>query len=137
MRECCRFGLQRGSFHFCRSRHVSTVDQVQRVQVPVPRKLIRIGKADMSVFWRDPCHVDGTFGHFGNCLRSGVRRGDGGLAPAEQHAKADLDALGAFRVLQCAVSHFDRDGMPLDRDGIRCFCARPCRRVEEGICQFG
>ena len=82
MRECCRFGFQRGSLQFSRSRQVRTVDQVQRVQVPVPCKLIRVGESDMGIFWCDPRHVDGTFRHFGYRFGAGVRRGDGGLALA-------------------------------------------------------
>ncbi len=130
--EGCRFGagrvlLQRGGVRFRRG-----VAHFQRGNVPIPRKLRRIGQPDGRIERRFASHGHGAFGHC--CQRGGadVRGRDIGLPLPDHHAQAEVDPFGAFGLFQHTAAHVDGHGGALHRHGVGGIRPRAARRIQQG-----
>ena len=71
------------------------------------RQQRRIGEADIFVVGRHARHRDRALGEFRDAIAADVIGRDHGLALSDQHAQADIVALGALGFLDAAVAHLD------------------------------
>ena len=91
----------------------------------------------MRVFGGFAGHRHGAFGHVGNRAGGNVGRRNTGLTPADQHAQADLQPFGAFRLFQSPAAHVDRHGATIDGQRIGGFGPGLAGGGQQGLGQIG
>ena len=109
-------GFERAALEFRGRGHV----RIEQIEIgEVAREQCGIGKADIFVVGRDARHRNRSLGKLGHGIAAGVVGRDHRLAPADQHAQADIVALGTFGFLDAAVADLDalRDATHGDRIG--------------------
>ncbi|MGY4482786.1 hypothetical protein ACVWWR_001977 [Bradyrhizobium sp. LM3.2] len=129
------FGFERAALQLRGCGYVG-VEQIEIGEVA--REQRGVGKTDIFIVWRNARHRNGAFGKRGHGIAAGVIGRDHRLAPADQHAQADIVALGPLGFLDAAVAHLDalRDATHRDRIGRICAGAfgslhQPLREIRE------
>ena len=128
------FGKPRALFQNLDCRHVG----IEQIEVrKFTREQSRIGEPGKLVFRRHARHGDGAFGKRIEAVALDIVGRDRGLLVADQHAQADVVALGALRFLNGAVAHIDgqRDRAHGDRVGL--VGAGAARGGNEPFSKFG
>ena len=105
--------LERGGLGFGR-----VLGQVEGAGVGVRGELAGLGEADPGVLGREAGHGDRALGHLLDGPVAVVGCRDAGLALADQNPEADLDALGAFGVLERARARLDGKRRAARGDGV-------------------
>lgn len=109
------FGKPRALFQNLDRRHIS----IEQIEVrKLARQQCRIGEPGKLIFRRHARHGDSAFGKRIEAVALDVVGRDRGLLMADQHAQADVVALGALQFLDGAVAHVDGERDRAHGDGI-------------------
>ena len=117
--SCARVLLQLRHVRQCR------IDQVEIGALV--RQQRGVGETGIFVFRRDARHRNRALGKRIGAIALEVVGGDDGLLATDQHAQADIVALGALGLLDIALAHLDRQRHRTHRDrvgGVRAGLAR-------------
>ena len=131
-RKARGFGFAGAAFEF-RCRGNVAIEQIEIGKFA--RQQRRIGKADIFVVGRDARHRHRAFGEFRNAIAADVIGRDHGLALSDQHAQADIVALGALGFLDAAVAHFDALRNAAHRDRVGGIRAGALRGLDQALRQ--
>ena len=100
----------------CGNRRQVRIDQVEIGKIM--RQQARIGEPGILVLRRHARHGHRAFGERLGAVGGQIVGGDDRLAAADQHAQAEIVALGALAFLHGAVAHLDRQRHRAHRDRV-------------------
>ena len=112
--------------------------RIEQIEIrKLAREQCRIGEPGKLIFRRHARHGDSAFGKRIEAVALDVVGRDRGLLMADQHAQADVVALGALRFLDGAVAHVDGERDRAHGDGIGLVGAGAACGGNESFSKFG